>query len=605
MKKKKEKSSPKPLTNVILWLLSIFVLLLALVGFSENILAGILFLIAAVMTNPVFLKLLRSKGLRFKKLLYIPVVIIIWFCGVFAYPTSESDTSADAQEVASAADIAAVSDAAVDITDIADITVKTEESDAVSVPETKDIDPDNPTENISDTDTDAAVNTAVNTSPDEAPAPEPKESDTLSELSIHFIDVGQGDSTLILCDDHAMLIDAGDNTKGTAVQLYLTKQGIEKLDYLVLTHPDADHIGGADVIITKFDIDHVFMSDYAQDTKTYEEVLDALKYKNESWSMPGAGSTYALGDAEFTVLAPLNTYDNANDSSIALMLTHGEKRFLFTGDCSENAEDDLVADGQDLSADIYQVGHHGSRYSSSQTLMDAVSPTYAVISCGEDNSYGHPGAEVLNRFRAMGIQVFRTDEQGSIVATSNGTDITWNCAPSDTWKAGESTMSASSSAPNGKTGSTKTSNTDNSSKQGATSGSSAAVSSAQSTTTTANVTDSNTQDSTANDSAANTGTQGSSAPDNTSSADTQSAASIDSTPSSSGAASTGNSGSGGGQFVTGSSPGAGLYVGNKNNHKLHRSSCRSLPLEKNQAVFNTREEAVAAGYNDPCKICNP
>ena len=258
-----------------------------------------------------------------------------------------------------------------------------------------------------------------------------------AELAVHFIDVGQGDASLIMCDGHAMLIDAGDNSKGTALQLYLTKQGVKKLDYLVLTHPDADHIGGADVIITKFDIDHIFMSDYTQDTKTYEEVLNALKQKNERWALPAVGDTFTLGDAVFTILAPLDTYSNPNDSSIALMLTHGENKFLFTGDCGENAEDDLVVGGQNLSADVYQVGHHGSRYSSSQTFMDAVSPTYAVISCGEDNSYGHPSAEALNRFRAMGIQVFRTDEQGSIVAVSDGTEITWNCAPSETWKAGE------------------------------------------------------------------------------------------------------------------------------------------------------------------------
>lgn len=234
-----------------------------------------------------------------------------------------------------------------------------------------------------------------------------------------------------------MLIDAGDNTKGTAVQLYLNKQGVKQLDYLVLTHPDADHIGGADVIITKFNIEHILMSNYTSDTKTYREVTDAMEQKNESWTVPSSQDVYTLGDASFTVLAPLDTYSNPNDSSITLLLTHGQNTFLFTGDCEEDAENDLVKSRQNLTADVYQTGHHGSRTSSSQTLMDAVKPTYAVISCGVDNSYGHPHAEVLNRFRAMGIQVFRTDEQGSIVATSDGTQITWNCAPSETWKAGE------------------------------------------------------------------------------------------------------------------------------------------------------------------------
>lgn len=388
----KAKAKVHPITYAILWLLSLFILMPAFAGFSVSILSGILFLAAAVMINPIFLKFLRGRGLRLKKIHYIPAVFLIWLCGIFTFPASKSSVPANPQEARPTADSVEVS--------VADSVVLTDM-------------PADADDDIEDTSC---------------------RPDILSELSIHFIDVGQGDATLIQCDGHAMLIDTGDNSKGTAIQLYLTKQGIEKLDYLVLTHPDADHIGGADVIITKFDIDHIFMSDYAQDTRTYDDVLEALRYKNESWSMPSAGDTYALGDADFTILAPLNTYDNANDSSIALMLTHGEKKFLFTGDCSENAEKDLVAGGQNLSADVYQVGHHGSRYSSSQTFMDAVSPTYAVISCGENNSYGHPGAEVLNRFRAMGIQVFRTDEQGSIVATSDGTDITWNCEPSDTWK---------------------------------------------------------------------------------------------------------------------------------------------------------------------------
>ena len=277
---------------------------------------------------------------------------------------------------------------------------------------------------------------------------------TSSELTVHFIDVGQGDSTLIQIGGHFMLIDAGDNSKGTALQLYLQKQGVEKLDYLILTHPDADHIGGADVIITKFEIGQILMPDYPADTRTYNDVLDAMKQKQMQYIIPAAGNTYMLGDActaedsadgtpstegsaSFTILAPLASYDNANDSSIALLLTHGQNRFLFTGDCEETAEADIVNSGQDIHANVYQAGHHGSRTASSQLFMDAVAPEYAVISCGEDNSYGHPHAEVLNRFRSLGIKVFRTDEQGTVTATSDGTRITWNCAPSDTWKAGE------------------------------------------------------------------------------------------------------------------------------------------------------------------------
>ena len=250
-------------------------------------------------------------------------------------------------------------------------------------------------------------------------------------LEVHYIDVGQGSATLLKSGRHAMLIDTGDSDQGTKIQLYLTKQGVENLDYLVLTHPDADHIGGAPVIITKFGIGQLFLSNYEKDNKTTQKVRDAMQYKGLTASDCQVGDTYTLGNASFTILAPVKEYADSNNASIVIMVQNGNNRFLFTGDCEAEAEADLIASGADLSADVYLAGHHGSDTASSQAFMDAVSPSYAVISCGEGNSYGHPHAEVLNRFRSMGIQVFRTDEQGSVIAESDGTGITWNCAPSE------------------------------------------------------------------------------------------------------------------------------------------------------------------------------
>lgn len=257
------------------------------------------------------------------------------------------------------------------------------------------------------------------------------------KAEIHFLDVGQGDAALIKCGEEAMLIDAGENDKGTAVQLYLQKQGVKKLKYLVLTHPDSDHIGGADVIITKFDIETILMPDYEKDNKTYEEVKNALRAKSERAYAPHPGEEYALGGGVFTILAPNRRYQDANNSSIALLFQLGETRFLFTGDAEEEAEMDMLQNGLSLQADVYQAGHHGSSTASTEAFLTAVDADYAVISCGEDNSYGHPHAEVLNRMRAMGMKVYRTDEQGSILAETDGNKITWNCAPSETWKSGE------------------------------------------------------------------------------------------------------------------------------------------------------------------------
>ena len=356
-------------------------------------------------------------------------------------------------------------------------------------------------------------------------------------LEVHYIDVGQGSATLLKSGRHAMLIDTGDSDQGTKIQLYLTKQGVENLDYLVLTHPDADHIGGAPVIITKFGIGQLFLSNYEKDNKTTQKVRDAMQYKGLTASDCQVGDTYTLGNASFTILAPVKEYADSNNASIVIMVQNGNNRFLFTGDCEAEAEADLIASGADLSADVYLAGHHGSDTASSQAFMDAVSPTYAVISCGEGNSYGHPHAEVLNRFRSMGIQVFRTDEQGSVVAESDGTGITWNCAPSESWQAGERTKNAQTEAEI-----QPANETDAAAAQDMpTAGQSDAV---------------------------------------TLPAQEQKPVVADETP-------------------------AGNYIGNRNNGKLHKASCSYLPDPQNQVPFTTREEAVAAGYDDPCKRCNP
>lgn len=356
-----------------------------------------------------------------------------------------------------------------------------------------------------------------------------------SELAVHYLDVGQGDCILAACDGEYMLIDAGDNNQGTKIQNYLTKQGVKKLKYAVGTHPDADHIGGLDVILYKFDCGTVMMTGQSKDTVTYRDVVDTMKQKGYRNTVPEPGDSFVLGSAECTVLSPGKKYEDANNNSIVLRVVHGENTFLFMGDAEEEAETDILKSGADVRADVLKVGHHGSRSSSSEKFLKAVDPSYAVISCGEGNSYGHPHAETLNHLRAMGVEVLRSDEQGTIVAVSDGSKITWNSAPSDSWKAGEPTGGSETSA--GSKPESKQSGTENK----------------------------------------NSETSGAIQQDNRNSAQ----------PPAEAATSAGN------------------YIGNKNNNKLHKASCSYLPMEKNQAIFSTREEAVAAGYDDPCKKCNP
>lgn len=260
-------------------------------------------------------------------------------------------------------------------------------------------------------------------------------------IEIHFLDIGQGDATLIKQGTHAMLIDAGNNDKGTTVQSYLQNQGIETLDYVIGTHPDADHVGGLDVVLYKFPWDTVILPDLEKDTKTYQDVLKVIKDKGKSITFPVAGTTYSLGNAEFTIIAPVegDYGDNWNDYSVGILLQFGENRFVFTGDAEEDAEQDMIAENVDLSADVLKAAHHGSDTANTMPFLEEVKPKSVVISCGEGNSYGHPRAGAMNNFRSIGASVYRTDEQGTIVAVSDGKEITWNCSPSETWKAGEPT----------------------------------------------------------------------------------------------------------------------------------------------------------------------
>jgi competence protein ComEC len=284
----------------------------------------------------------------------------------------------------------------------------------------------------------AETHAEASTEPSTEPQTEAStETQTAQELTVHFLDVGQGDSTLILCGADAMLIDAGNDSQGTKIQSYLQKQGVQKLNYVIATHPDSDHIGGLDVVLYKFDCETILMTDTTSDAHAYRDVIDTMQNKGYQITVPTVGEQYTLGDAEFTIVGPLSTSDESNNNSIAILLSHGENKFLFTGDAEEKEEADILESGMALDADVYKAGHHGSETSSSEKLLQAVSPSYAVISCATGNSYGHPHAQTLNRFRSMGIEVFRTDEQGTIVAASDGTEIRWNCSPSETWQPGE------------------------------------------------------------------------------------------------------------------------------------------------------------------------
>lgn len=258
----------------------------------------------------------------------------------------------------------------------------------------------------------------------------------VAKMEVHFIDVGEGDATLITCGSDAMLIDAGDPTMGTTVRLYLKNHDITHLKYLLLTHSDKDHIGGAASVISNLDIDEIFMCRYEKDNDVYLNLINEIDYKSMTWRTPDVGELLTLGDSEITVIAPNREYDNPNDSSIAVLIRHGDDSFLFTGDAEAPAEADILANGLDIHATVYKVGHHGSRTATSQEFLDKVAPSVAVVSCAKDNDYGHPHIETLEKLKGRDIELFRTDLQGSIVAVSEGNGIVFDKEPTDNWEPG-------------------------------------------------------------------------------------------------------------------------------------------------------------------------
>ena len=246
-------------------------------------------------------------------------------------------------------------------------------------------------------------------------------------LKVHYIDVGESDCTLIQYGSKYMMIDAGDTDDTDTVLDYLEDKKVKKLEYLILTHPHADHIGSAADVIKEYSIGKIIMPAKEHTTKTYEEVLNAIKDKKLKITKPIVGDSYNLGTAKFTILAP-NNYDygsNINDYSIGIKLTYNKTKFVFIGDCETDAISDILDNKIDLSADVYQCGHHGSDTSTTEDLLKAINPKYAIISVGK-NSYGHPTDSTLKLLSDNKIKTYRTDESGTIVVTSTGKKISIN-----------------------------------------------------------------------------------------------------------------------------------------------------------------------------------
>lgn len=248
-----------------------------------------------------------------------------------------------------------------------------------------------------------------------------------SPMSIHFIDVGQGDCILIKTQHASALVDAGERGKGEKVVQYLRNQNIEQLDYVFITHPDSDHIGGMPEVLENFKVSKFIMPAIKKEdmptTKIFEKLLKTIRDREIPAETATLHEVFSLGDASLTVLGPISQTSKMNNMSIVLRVVLGENSFLLTGDAETEEELEILKSGYLLKSDVLKAGHHGNKSSSGEDFLKSVSPKTVIVSCGRDNSYGHPSPESLRRFSQIGAEVFRTDRHGSIIVASDGEKI--------------------------------------------------------------------------------------------------------------------------------------------------------------------------------------
>ena len=243
-------------------------------------------------------------------------------------------------------------------------------------------------------------------------------------LEVHFIDVGQALSVLVECDGQFMLYDGGNVDDGSLIVSYLQSQGVEQLEYVFCSHAHEDHVGGLAAALAYFPAYHVYSPVADVSTKCFQDFVKYTQQQGLQVEVPAVGTMWPLGGATVTMLGPVAQYSDTNDTSIVLRIDYGSTSFLLTGDMEKTAETDLVNSGANLRADVLQVGHHGSNTSTSYLFLNAVLPEMGIISCGVNNKYGHPHEETLSILRDAGVDVYRTDLQGTITIGSDGQNYT-------------------------------------------------------------------------------------------------------------------------------------------------------------------------------------
>ncbi len=392
------------------WIFSVFCLTSPLAyGFRF---CSILLILAGIASMPI--KPIRQIWHRFPRIvgkLKGVLVAIVFFVGVMLAPSPEPAPEELSVTPVSTPSITAVSSETTNaVTEaISDITIPVESTVVI-------------------TETTEATSAAIVPLENETLPPETEVQAiplANSTFNIHFIDVGQADAALVECDGHYMLIDGGNKADSNVIYSVLKNAAVPYLDIIVGTHAHEDHIGGLPGALNYTTADLILCPVTSYDSDAFEDFAKYAEKSGNGIVVPSAGTTYSLGSATVTILG-LNAGSDTNDSSIVLRIDYGANSFLFTGDAEREAEQAILGSGVNLDTTVLKVGHHGSDSSTTYPFLREIMPKYAVISVGEDNSYGHPTEDTLSRLRDADVTVFRTDMQGDIYCTSDGQTVTFS-----------------------------------------------------------------------------------------------------------------------------------------------------------------------------------
>ena len=392
--------------NIIKWILAVFMFSGCLVYWFSF--ASIIFALLGVYFLPIApIQNFFNKAMPKKKVLRGIIAFVIFVVGCCVAPQVETTTP--------------------EVTNPTDITISSEATSAPTVDVTTEITTEPTTEPSTEATTAPTTEptTAPTTEPTAAPTTEPTVAPENSTFEIHFIDVGQADAALVLCDGKAMLIDGGNAEDSSLLYTYLKNHNISHLDYVIGTHAHEDHIGGLAGALNYASVGTAYCPATSYDTKAFGNFVKALDKHGVSITVPSTGDSFTLGSAACTILAVNTDSSDPNNTSIVLRIVYGDTSFLFTGDAERVVEQAILNRGTNINSTVLKVGHHGSESSTSYVWLREIMPQYAVISVGKDNSYGHPTEEVLSRLRDAEVKTFRTDLQGDIICVSDGKNVTF------------------------------------------------------------------------------------------------------------------------------------------------------------------------------------